>query len=133
MKNDFKDNIELYSVYKENECIAGVVMYISENVAHVQYISANETGKDISALDFLFGYLINEKYQHTHYFDFGTSVENQGYYLNEGLTFQKQGFGARGVVYKQYEYEHFKEMVHFQEKKNTRRKKHDTLPRLKSS
>ena len=105
LKNDFKDNIELYSVYKENECIAGVVMYVCENVAHVQYITANENGKDISALDFLFSYLITEKYQNTHYFDFGTSVENQGFYLNAGLIFQKQGFGARGVVYNQYEYE----------------------------
>ena len=87
------------------KCVAGVVMYHTDKVAHVQYISANEIGKDISALDFLFSYLINEEYQNTHYFDFGTSVENQGFYLNEGLIFQKQGFGARGVVYNQYEYE----------------------------
>ncbi|MED0652872.1 GNAT family N-acetyltransferase [Anoxybacillus geothermalis] len=104
LKNCFPNNIKLYTVYKEDICIAGVVIYETDIVAHVQYISANEMGKKIGALDFLFNYLINEKYKHKKYFDFGTSVENQGYYLNKGLIFQKQGFGGRGVVYKQYEY-----------------------------
>ena len=105
LKNCFQENIELYSVYMEGKCVAGVVMYQTEKVAHVQYISANEFGKEISALDFLFDHLINQVYKNISYFDFGTSVENQGYYLNEGLSFQKQGFGARGVVYQQFEYE----------------------------
>ena len=105
LKNCFQENIELYSVYMTGKCVAGVVMYHTERVAHVQYISANELGKEISALDFLFNHLINQVYTNISYFDFGTSVENQGYYLNKGLSFQKQGFGARGVVYQQYEYE----------------------------
>ncbi|PGT82988.1 MULTISPECIES: GNAT family N-acetyltransferase [Bacillaceae] len=105
LKNRFKENIELYSVYMEGECVAGVLMYITENVAHVQYISANQSGKEISALDFLFDYLINQRYSNVRYFDFGTSVEKQGFFLNEGLSFQKQGFGARGVVYQYFEYD----------------------------
>ncbi|WP_034293685.1 MULTISPECIES: GNAT family N-acetyltransferase [Bacillus] len=101
----FKENIQLFSVYYKNECIAGVVMYISKNVAHVQYISASDKGKQMSALDYLFNYLINQVFINKMYFDFGTSVENNGFNLNEGLVFQKQGFGARCVLYQQFEYD----------------------------
>lgn len=105
LKISFPDNIKLFSVYLENECLAGVIIYISKNVAHVQYISASEKGKEVSALDYLFDYLINQIFTNVEYFDFGTSVENSGFYLNEGLIFQKQGFGARGVLYQHYAYE----------------------------
>lgn len=105
LKKLFPDNIKLFSAYLEDACLAGAVIYITKNVAHVQYISASEYGKEISALDFLFDYLINQVFKDMEYFDFGTSVEEKGHYLNEGLIFQKQGFGARGVLYQQYEYE----------------------------
>lgn len=105
LKSLFNDNIELYSVKnQEFKIIAGVVLYINKDVIHVQYISANEEGKETSALDFLFSYLIKEKFRDKKYFDFGTSVEGDGKCLNEGLIFQKEGFGARGIVYKQFEY-----------------------------
>jgi hypothetical protein len=105
LKERFQENIKLYNIYLEGKCIAGAVMYLTANVAHVQYISANECGKSISALDFLFDYLINHTSGDIEYFDFGTSVERSGHYLNTGLSFQKQGFGGRGIVYKQFEYE----------------------------
>lgn len=105
LKSLFRNNIELYVVKnKKLEVIAGVVLYINKDVIHVQYISANEEGKENSALDFLFNYLIKEKFKDKKYFDFGISVEEDGKYLNEGLIFQKEGFGARGIVYKQFEY-----------------------------
>lgn len=105
LKKLFNENIVLFSVYDETECLAGVVMYISKHVAHVQYISASEKGKKRAALDVLFDHLINEVFTQVNYFDFGTSVENEGHYLNEGLIFQKQGFGARCVLYQQFEYD----------------------------
>ena len=37
------------------------------------------------------------------YIDFGTSTEQGGTYLNEGLIKQKEGFGGRAVVYDTYE------------------------------
>lgn len=108
LKSLFNENIELYSVKnQEFKIIAGVILYINKDVVHVQYISANEEGKETSALDFLFNYLIKEKFRDKKYFDFGTSVEGNGKYLNGGLIFQKEGFGARGVVYKQFEYNIF--------------------------
>lgn len=105
LKSLFNKNIELYSVKnQEFKIIAGVILYINKEVVHVQYISANKEGKETSALDFLFSYLIKERFRDKKYFDFGTSVEGDGKYLNEGLIFQKEGFGARGIVYKQFEY-----------------------------
>lgn len=111
LKNDFDNNIKLYSVYLKSECIAGVIMYISDNVAHAQYTAASEYGKKISALDYLYDHLINKVFKNTNYFSLGTSVENNGYYLNEGLVNQKQGFGGRGVIYQQFEYE-VKNIIH---------------------
>ena len=38
------------------------------------------------------------------YFDFGISTEHNGRLLNEGLIYQKEGFGGRGICYDTYEY-----------------------------
>ena len=100
----FPKNINLYVVEHKEIIIAGTVLYIMDNIVHVQYLSANELGKEIGALDFLFDHLINQEFQHIPIFDFGQSTEQMGYYLNENLIFQKEGFGGRGIVYEIYKY-----------------------------
>lgn len=80
---------------------AGAVVYDAGRVLHVQYGHATEEGKRQGALDLLYIRLI-EKYgrqSRIHYFDFGTSNEQQGRYLNENLIMQKEGFGGHAVVY----------------------------------
>ncbi|MEQ3308779.1 GNAT family N-acetyltransferase [Fusobacterium varium] len=104
LKKKFLEKIKLYVVFENESLIAGVVVYEMKEVCHIQYISANERGKEISALDFLFEYLIKIEFKDKKYFDFGTSTEDNGNFLNKGLIFQKEGFGARGIVYKQYIY-----------------------------
>ena len=99
----FPQNIKLYIAEKQSEVLAGVVAFISRNIIHIQYISASPEGKELGALDLLFDYLINTEYKDFDYFDFGQSTEQMGYYLNENLLFQKEGFGGRGVVYNVYE------------------------------
>lgn len=101
----FPENIHLYTVYRQNECLAGVVVYETDMVAHFQYISASQEGKNAGALDYLFHHLVQEEFAEKPYIDFGISVEKGGHVLNKGLVFQKQGFGARGIVYKHYEYD----------------------------
>lgn len=100
----FPENIRHFVAMHKNEIIAGTVLYIMKNVLHVQYISANETGKELGALDLLFDHLINKEFQHIPIFDFGQSTENMGNYLNQNLIFQKEGFGGRGIVYEIYKY-----------------------------
>ncbi len=99
----FPDNIRLFSAYSKNTMLAGVIMYESDNVAHAQYMAANDEGKQKGALDMILDYLINDYYQHKNYFDFGISTEDDGRYLNFGLIENKQGFGARAIVYDYYE------------------------------
>lgn len=107
LHNHFKENIQLYRVCDEckKKTLAGCVIYYTENVAHVQYIASTDEGKELGAVDLLFHYLINNKFKNIRYFDLGTSVEQGGKYLNEGLLFQKEGFGGRAVVYDTYEME----------------------------
>lgn len=100
----FPENIKLHRVIdNERKTLAGCVMYITDNVAHVQYIGSTMQGRKLGALDLLFDNLLHECYVDKKYFDFGTSVEDGGKYLNEGLIFQKEGFGGRAVVYDVYE------------------------------
>lgn len=102
----FPENIRLHTASTpDRRLLAGTVMYLSDRVAHVQYISANEEGKNTGALDLLFDRLINIVYADYPCFDFGTSTEQGGRVLNESLIFQKEGFGGRTSVYETFEYE----------------------------
>ncbi len=104
LQQRFADGIKLFSVKNaQGVIIAGCVVYLMSDVAHVQYIAANEEGKSCGALDYLFGHLIKVfARQGLRYFDFGISTENGGRVLNEGLLFQKEGFGGRAVCYDSY-------------------------------
>lgn len=104
LKNRFPENIKLYVACETNEIVAGAIVFITANVVHVQYISANEQGKELGAMDMIFDELINREFISKQFFDFGISTENMGVYLNENLIFQKEGFGGRGIVYEIYKY-----------------------------
>lgn len=100
----FPQNIHLFRVVDAaGRTVAGSVIYHTGQVAHVQYIGSLPCGREQGALELLFDYLIGTRFAGTRYFDFGTSVERGGRYLNEGLLFQKEGFGGRAVVYDTYE------------------------------
>lgn len=103
LQGRFPDNIKLHTATLDGEMLAGVVMYISQPVAHCQYIGASPAGKDSKALTLLFDHLIGEYQQMGYrYFDFGISNEDHGRYLNEGLVRQKSRLGGRGIVYNTY-------------------------------
>lgn len=97
------ENIKLFSAFKENRMLAGVLVYVTNRVAHAQYIVNSDEGRKCGALDAVMNYLINEQFTDKEYFDFGISTEESGRYLNEGLVTQKQEFGGRGIVYDFYE------------------------------
>lgn len=100
----FPQQILLYRVRSaEGRTVAGCVLYMTERAVHVQYIGSTSEGRKCGAVDFLFHRLIHEEYKDVPYFDMGTSVEEGGRVLNGGLTFQKEGFGGRAVVYDTYE------------------------------
>lgn len=99
----FPKNIRVYVVRHDERIVAGTVIFESRQVAHVQYIASGDKGREYGALDLLFKHLINERYKQFEYLDMGTSNENDGRFLNEGLIFQKEGFGGRAVCYDTYE------------------------------
>ena len=116
LRRNFPQNIRLYVEREQDErredgsiqkgkMLGGTLLYISHQVVHTQYISASEEGKQKHALDALFQYLIQEEYKDYKYFDFGTSNEDGGKYLNTSLIYQKEGFGGRGICYDTYEWE----------------------------
>ena len=98
----FPDNIRLFVAKADGRVVAGTLIYETEQVAHAQYIATSAEGRSMGALDGLFCHLITEVFAEKRYFDFGISTEQGGRYLNEGLAFQKEGFGARAVVYDTY-------------------------------
>ncbi len=100
----FPRQILLYRVRSaEGRTVAGCVLYMTARAVHVQYIGSTSEGRKCGAVDFLFHRLIHEEYKNVPYFDMGTSVEQGGRVLNEGLVFQKEGFGGRAVTYDTYE------------------------------
>ena len=99
----FPHNIQLFMAFKEQRPVAGVVMFYGADVAHAQYIAANEEGRECGALAALFDTLIQyAEFDGFRYFDFGISTENGGLSLTDGLNRQKCGFGGRGVVYESF-------------------------------
>lgn len=102
----FPKNIRLYVVRdKDARVVAGTVVFETELVAHMQYIASATEGRKYGALDLLLRHLCGERYKDKDYVDFGISTERGGYYLNEGLIFQKEGFGGRSVCYDSYRVE----------------------------
>lgn len=102
----FPEQIELVTARMDNRVVAGVVVFYSDVVSHAQYISSNEEGFALSALDVVFEFCIERARQMQKlFFDFGVSNEEGGRLLNDGLFNFKSEFGAGGVVHEFYELE----------------------------
>lgn len=100
----FPDNIRLYVACLDEKVIGGTLLYVTPQVVHSQYISATPEGKHLHAIDAIFRQILTKDYQSYRYFDFGISNEDRGRYLNEGLIYQKEGFGGRAVCYDWYDW-----------------------------
>lgn len=99
----FPDNIKLFTAVKDDELLAGIVIFENKSIVHVQYSANSIRGRSMHALDLLIDHLITSVYCSKRYFDFGTSNENNGRSLNHSLIFQKEHFGASAVVHDFYE------------------------------
>ena len=101
----FPDNIVLYTAKKDGVILAGILLYVSTQVARAQYSSATPEGKQLGAIDIIYDRIINDDYHHLPYFEFGTSAMADSNAINETLVFQKEGFGGRGICFDRYEWE----------------------------
>lgn len=96
----FPNQIRQFDVYYNEEIVGGTTLFITPNVVHTQYIAANENRQKLGTLDYLFFYLIQEKFKHVKYFDFGISNTNQGKDLNNGLLYWKESLGGKAQVHR---------------------------------
>ena len=103
LQQKFPKNIRHFNVYHEDKIVAGTTVFITDKVAHPQYISGNEQKNELGSLDFLYNYLITEVFENKEYFDFGPSHEENGKKINEGILFWKESFGAKTAVQDYYE------------------------------
>lgn len=104
LKGHFPDNIRFY-VAKDGggEVLGGAVIYLDRGVIHLQYAACTQRGKDLYATDVIYHELIFRLLPGNNYFDFGSSNEDAGRYLNEGMVRHKEEFGGRSIVYDIYE------------------------------
>ena len=99
----FPQEICLYeAIDNDGQCVGGMLVYHTTPVLHSQYLAASATGKKSGAIEAIMEKVLAEK--GFRYFDFGISTEKGGNILNEGLIYQKEGFGGRGICYDTYEY-----------------------------
>jgi hypothetical protein len=103
LKELFPENIRQFNVYENGVIVAGTTIFETQSVAHCQYISGIEGKNELGGIDLLFHHLITEVFKNKPFFDFGTSNENQGKKLNNGLSYWKESFGASTIVQDFYE------------------------------
>ena len=98
----FPEQVRLFTAVRDEELLAGTVVFDTPGCAHAQYISSTRTGRHLRALDVLFDWLLGDVFSDRRWFDFGISTEEEGRNLNAGLSSNKESWGARSVVYDQY-------------------------------
>lgn len=105
--NRFDDEIRFYGVYLEDKMIAGSMIFIFDNrIFHTQYLSSDEQYLKIFPMDFLITNLIQTAVDmDMELFSFGICTEDQGRYLNLGLSRFKEGFGTEFCINRSYEKE----------------------------
>jgi hypothetical protein len=91
----FPKNIFLYTASLRKEILGGIVLFVSEQVVHSQYVSATPKGKKLRVLDLLVSQLITETFSHKKYFSMGVSHDPKTGILNQGLVNWKESFGAK--------------------------------------
>ena len=102
LRRKFPDKIRLFLGILDKKILGGCLIYDTENVCHVQYSASTQEGRDKGVLPVLYKELISSVFKNKKYFDFGTSNEDHGKYLNKGLVMQKTGFGGRAIVHNVY-------------------------------
>ncbi|MTH14087.1 GNAT family N-acetyltransferase [Flavobacterium sp. LC2016-01] len=100
LKQNFPQNIRQYSVYQNDEIIAGITIFETENVVKSQYGATSKKGEEVRALDFLFINLIHKyKRKGKLFFDMGIVNEDSESGYHSGLLKQKEELGC--AVYNQ--------------------------------
>ena len=104
LKSRFPDEIVQYNAWLGDQLVGGITFYVMGHVLHGQYSGTNDAGKQLGAMEAIYDQVMCSDYRHIRYLDFGTSNEEGGLILNEGLIAHKEGYGGRTVMYDTYEW-----------------------------
>ena len=100
----FPENIQFIVGILRGRVEAGVVLFTASGTCHAQYIAASPAAYEACALDAVFEQCIAASIARgARWFDFGTSNEQGGTVLNEGLYQFKMEFGGGGVAHEFYD------------------------------
>lgn len=103
LKAFFPENIAQYNVYRGNTILAGITLFVSENVIKSQYGATTNEGEKYRALDYLFISLIYKFKDEYSFFDMGTVNNSNLNTYNEGLLKQKEELGCSVYIQDFYE------------------------------
>ena len=96
-------HIRQFTARQDGRLVAGCTIFEGQLVAHAQYISASDEGRQQGGIDLLFHEMISRIFRQKAFFDFGIANENHGRTYNTGLMDWKEGFGARAYAHRFYE------------------------------
>lgn len=104
VRERFPDAVRVVIGSLDGEVVAGIVLFLTPRVAHVQYMAAGDAGRQVAALDAVAEHCIELTGKvGARYFDFGTSMLDRGDELQTGLHRFKSEFGGGGVIYERYD------------------------------
>lgn len=98
LRRKFPKNIKCFVAKKDENIIAGTLIFETMDVVRTQYLANGPVGREFGGLDLVINELIEMYATKKRYFDFGISTEDSGWWLNTGLISQKEGFGGRALV-----------------------------------
>ncbi len=96
----FPANILARGIVLDGRLLAGTLVFNYGHVWHTQYLASSDEGRTLGALDMVIAETMNEaRGAGATLLSFGTSTENGGQNLNQGLLWQKESYGARALVH----------------------------------
>ena len=104
LKSRFPNEIVQYNAYLGDKIVGGITFYVMGHVLHGQYSGTTDEGKQTGAMEAIYEQVMYHDFAHCRYLDFGTSNEEGGRILNEGLIAHKEGYGGRTICYDTYEW-----------------------------
>ena len=102
----FPENIRLYTLWKNEEILSGVLVYLVNHTLHFQYISAGRDKKNRNGIDYLTKKIIEDNVDKYDYISLG-SAENPDGSPHQSLIYWKESFGAkiRNQLYFRFKFE----------------------------
>ncbi len=95
LSHRFPDQIKLFTVKRNGQILAGVLVYFINKTVHFQYPHALNNPESRNAIEFLI-YELVQKFKDFAYISFGTSAVNNNN-LNGNLVYWKESFGAKVI------------------------------------